>query len=489
MPYSGKKWSVDNVSPEVKEKRSNTGANHPSSALVLLGHGNEGLTSQTKTVVVPPGTIVVAKSHSGDVRIWKDVKRDIERLFNKDNSEYILDPVKYINKITELFGSVAIYREGDVCPNLINTRFLSFSTDEGLMVRTSGLIKLPSDETQATLNSFVNKYVVVPTAMTVSQYFEQKDKPDGINLNSVFQLAQNKRLVPFLPMFEKYMDEELRLFPEKLLIQSLHHLENDTTIDVETMLKALKAPAVIYFIACRYIDGHNSYVPEKVRLGTNNVGSIISANGDSVKSRPSGETSNNSHLKQYLRAIGKTAKLKNIAKTSNGKNTGRTVNVGINRHSVTNAAIARAALGFRNKNRNIATRRARVSKIAPEIQQQISESVLQRRLGAKAFAENSKYRTGSLIEEYNGVLTYKDQYKDKINRLKKLFPNIEKDFIDRLVNGDTEYLSPYDLSELVYKLNKVKNSYPDRKDDIEAAIVKYSAALAKKQAAALTNFV
>lgn len=37
-----KKWSAENVGPEEKELRSNTGANHPSAALVLLGHGNEG---------------------------------------------------------------------------------------------------------------------------------------------------------------------------------------------------------------------------------------------------------------------------------------------------------------------------------------------------------------------------------------------------------------------------------------------------------------
>jgi hypothetical protein len=86
-------------------------------------------------------------------------------------------------------------------------------------------------------------------------------------------------------------------------------------------------------------------------------------------------------------------------------------------------------------------------------------------------------------------LTNKEFHKDKIDRLKKLFPNIEKDFIDKLVNREPNSSSPYYLNQFLYKLNKVKNSYPDRKDDIEAAIAKFTAALAKREAATIYNFV
>jgi hypothetical protein len=130
-------------------------------------------------------------------------------------------------------------------------------------------------------------------------------------------------------------------------------------------------------------------VPEKVRLGTNNVESIITSN-PTAKPRPNISQSNNSHLKQYLKAVGKTSTSK-IARNKERKNTGH-INRAPSKTMVTDSALERAVLGFKIRNINVATKRARVSKIAPEIQQQISESKLQRHLSSLALAKKWETR-------------------------------------------------------------------------------------------------
>uniref|UniRef100_A0A6C0DSL0 Uncharacterized protein n=1 Tax=viral metagenome TaxID=1070528 RepID=A0A6C0DSL0_9ZZZZ len=466
MPYNGKRWSVGNAGQGAKESRSDTGNNHPETALLLLGHGGEGLAGDT--VVIPPGTIVMVKSHSGDVRIFKDLTKDLQRLYDKSNTDYLLDPVKYIEEITTLFGSVAIYREGDVCPNLINSRFISWDYPDRLRVIPSGLIKLPLEEDQTTLNRLATSEVNIPQSMTIGQYFQQRDEPGGVNINTVFRLAVTKNLKPFLPELEKYLAEELRLGPERLLVDGLKNLEQDTTTDVRKMLKSLKAPTVLYFFTCRYMDGHESYVPESVRLGTNATNTIITNRVANRQAPPSGQNANNTHLKQYLRAIGKTSTLK-----ADGS-----------QHLVTDAAMARAVMGFRNRNSNTATRRARVSRIAPEIQQQISESVLQRRLGAKAYANVSRRRgTNNPISIYNDELTHRTAHKDKLNRLKRSFPRLENDFVDKWISVDLDNMSPYVRHEIIEKLRAIKNSYPERAEEIDAATKRAIAANAAASAA------
>jgi hypothetical protein len=465
MPYNGKKWTLGNNGPGSVEKRTNTGPNHPKTALLLLGHGGEGLYGKTNTVVVPKGSIVVIKSHSGDVRIVKDLKNNMRQLLDNVNTKYLLDPVKYIGAITRLFGSVAIYREGDVCPNLVNSRFLSWNYEHTLKVLPSGLIKLPLENSQynaiGNLYKFIESTVEIPKTMTVKAYLEQKDRPDGINLDSLFRLAVLKNFKPFLPELEKYLIEEVRLDPERLLVHSLKYLEEDTTTDVSKMLNSLKAPAVLYFFTCRYIDNHENYVPESVRLGTNNTSGIITNREKEQVERPVGQTANNSHLKQYLRAIGKTSTIKK--------------NNSVDRHLITKSALERATFGFHNRNRNVATKRARVSKAAPEIQRQISESVLQRRLGAKAYAEIHNGDSSNLVYVYSNVLSNKNGQKEKLDRLKRVYPDIEKDFIDSLVNKDISFMTPYDKYETVNKLKQIRGSYLNRKNDIDAAIEKYGA--------------
>ena len=69
---------------------------------------------------VPKGSIVIIKSHSGNIQYTSDAILNYSRVVSKENEQYVLDPITYIDKITKLFGSVAIYREGDLCPNIMH---------------------------------------------------------------------------------------------------------------------------------------------------------------------------------------------------------------------------------------------------------------------------------------------------------------------------------------------------------------------------------
>ena len=158
--YTGKRWNKVNTSatneganialrneaienrrafvPEITNSRKDTGENHPKEAIMIMGHGNEGFkpripiedtdtpeirAEKIKDLVpdlipVPKGSIVVIKSHSGDVTFNKNVLANYIKTLTKSNENVILDPIANIDEITKLFGSVAIYREGDLCPNL-----------------------------------------------------------------------------------------------------------------------------------------------------------------------------------------------------------------------------------------------------------------------------------------------------------------------------------------------------------------------------------
>jgi hypothetical protein len=178
-------------------------------------------------------------------------------------------------------------------------------------------------------------------------------------------------------------------YPGKTFADRLKDLEINYATDIKRVLDGVKQPVVLYLFACRFIDGREMYVPEKVRLGTDNTDSIIITN-PTAKPRPNTSQSNNSHLKQYLKAIGKTSTSK-IARNAARKNTGH-INKAPSKNILTQSAMTRAVLGFKNHNRNVATKRARVTKIAPEIQQQISESKLQSHLSSLALAKKWETR-------------------------------------------------------------------------------------------------
>lgn len=666
MPYTGKRWALGTNVPEKPNTRKNTNINHPKKAAILLGHGNEGI---LETIKVPPGFVVVVKSHSGDIREFSDLLNDENHLLNKANTEYLLDPIKHIDKMTEFFGSVAIYRTGDRVPNLFNTRIIFWDRPLSLEIVPSGMVLLPLTsrttpylnavpdnsttvkdflafiETTAyksTINDFnyyfkileflksqtqdsmpvkplleayeqqriqkiINTRINIPKTMTLEEYYQQL--LTGFDLSDIFELAHvANSSVPYLPIFNTslanhfksgetknlyrtiskfagYLINSVLKYPKSMTVQNYYTqqtinidtllsaeplisesmrqdfvnylltenpnqplkkaisnyvyydvlmriqekipltmslkaylaqseldirtlfdpmysqlltdyiqsevssganfllfeiikgLETKLSIDLKSLFSIAKEPQVIYMFACRFINNREPLVPEKVRLGTNNVNSMLYTTNTTAKHINSTNISGNSPAQRYLHALHQTPHTRKIKRNASGRNTGKLENNTNFKSPLTKSAFDARAFGLwkNHKNLNIVKTRSRVKSLAPEIKQQISESLLQRRLGAVAFNKLSKTRANknAYVTDYLVELSDKPKYAEKLAKIKKFYPNIENKFIDKVLSvttTDISYLSKQDIEKFIDDLRKILPYYQERKDDIQKAI-------------------
>jgi hypothetical protein len=88
-----------------------SGASH---AYTVMGHGNE---EPTQIYKVPKGCTLIVAAHSSEPTILRRVLNNTIKLLYPENRSIILDPLKFKKDIFELFGSVAIYTEGEEYPN------------------------------------------------------------------------------------------------------------------------------------------------------------------------------------------------------------------------------------------------------------------------------------------------------------------------------------------------------------------------------------
>ena len=393
--YTGKRWNKVNTSatneganiasrnkaienrrafvPEITNSREDTGENHPKEAILIMGHGNEGfklkipiedtdtpeiIAEKKKNTIpdlipVPKGSIVIIKSHSGDVRRDEDVTPNYINALTKSNENIILDPIANIDEITKLFGSVAIYREGDLCPNLYHSYIAKWDKIFYFSFKPSGIVSIPLKNPMDTheLEKYINSQILIPKHMTIKEYKEQRDS-GGFNIADMLKLHTgasgiNKLLIAT----EKRLDEvdQNKTFEE--IIDNIY--EFYTT---QEKLFELKPNCITYAFNCRFIDNHEDLVPEYVRLGlksTNNIQQM-----ELRQKKPNYRLENK--LKRFSGTRNLTKRLNSINRVKKRFNTIKRVN---NRKPLN---------------------------IAPEIKEQIRESVLQRRLGAVAYAKANK---------------------------------------------------------------------------------------------------
>ena len=150
--YTGKRWNTVNTSatnegatnesrkkaienrrnfvPTIVNSREDTGENHPKEAILIMGHGNEGFkpripieATDTPEIIaekykdtipdlipVPKGSIVVIKSHSGDVTFHNNTMVNYINALKKSNENIILDPIANIDEITKYTEYIEILR-------------------------------------------------------------------------------------------------------------------------------------------------------------------------------------------------------------------------------------------------------------------------------------------------------------------------------------------------------------------------------------------
>lgn len=88
----------------------------PSSAYYISGHGEETL----ETFIVPPNCVVIVKAQVGEVTYGGIMEKIC---FMKNANTILKDPFKsyHMSKIIKEFGSLAVYKPGDLCPNFMYT--------------------------------------------------------------------------------------------------------------------------------------------------------------------------------------------------------------------------------------------------------------------------------------------------------------------------------------------------------------------------------
>lgn len=138
-----------------------SGDNHPPTAFVVMGHGNEETANKK---IVPKGCILVVQVHSGEVNY---LKQDSETaIFNDPEKHRYLDPIanyKYITDKINLartsnkkyYTPLAVYIEGDEYPDFVYSLISYWDNDLAdnssmpagtFLLRYSGIAQYPFPE-------------------------------------------------------------------------------------------------------------------------------------------------------------------------------------------------------------------------------------------------------------------------------------------------------------------------------------------------------
>jgi len=411
--------------PSYNKKLNDTGPNHPKEALLVIGHGLEGWrrrdpfvesnNNETKKkknrdriprwVQVPKGSIVVMKAHPGDVTVSEDIFPLYVNALKKENEAVILDPIGNIDRITELFGSVSIFREGDMCPDIVNV-YADFYGDDDENTSTVTLL-------QGGIASIPLKIPIEDDKIIEEITKETKFRKYDINENykKVDLLITEEDTTKLLDNF-KFMDPTMPSgTPGSLIVNVFKDLLR-YSIGVQTVTRFFKTKmdklrlhqsgvferkpnCVTYALNCRSIEHYPDYVPEEVRLGyksPNNLNGIVTYYvPENMKEQPRQELNVTTVLSQKRNSPGNKT-LKN--------------------------------------NLNMLNARKRVSSMAPEVQQEIEEAINQRRLTTLSRARAPRQNTRPInLKEYESVFqrrfidpTYKQSL---VNSLQKIHPGIE----------------------------------------------------------------
>jgi hypothetical protein len=149
----------------------------------ILGHGNNG----HGKIIVPEGSIVVAKAHPGDdiAGLEETLLKEKKKILNIKHIQTILNPLNNAKNLYKLFGSVSIFRGGQTCPNFQYSLIAIHPRDRNsCIIKTSGIIKIPV----ANLKSLDNNYKF-DLDMTVGMY-----KRNDFKIGSLFKFCDNSVL-------------------------------------------------------------------------------------------------------------------------------------------------------------------------------------------------------------------------------------------------------------------------------------------------------
>jgi hypothetical protein len=276
---SGEQWNYlqDTLKPMIKRSealsalRTQTKSSDvpfvPSKAYAILAHGHEGTTMFT----VPKNCIIIVKSVPGSVPTYTYANQLWDILFTAKNAPIYENPLCYISRIIDDFGSVMVYKPGDICPDF----HYIFHPNESELGLVDG--RVPEDDI-STKSLPTNKYGLVDIRSLPD--FKFKRGPVSIT-NPVKEFLTNfykESIVPSKKHFVEWLgsgpgavEEEVEgtlkelindvrsSFPDKSDVFPFFPDQSKATqrklLEIDPATGEARRPGVYYNFVCRPYDG------------------------------------------------------------------------------------------------------------------------------------------------------------------------------------------------------------------------------------------
>lgn len=204
----------------------------PSKAYLISGHGNEG----TGFFRVPKDVIVVAKMQAHKVMLSTMAEKLSANVICKP--EIFKDPLAHMDSVIKELGDVAVYREGDLCPNFQYSLWSDDSTKRNNKTTTvnnkSGLLDIDTLQCGSGIQ----------TTETTFNYNE--DSIHDINIQEEILNIFKESIVPTKQaLISSFSSGRLQTFRDWYFYYREYLFST-------TQEKLAKTPGVYYNFVCRY---------------------------------------------------------------------------------------------------------------------------------------------------------------------------------------------------------------------------------------------
>ena len=218
-------------------------------AYVMIAHGYE---EAPHTDVVPDGCTLVIKAGP-----CEPTYTDFARFIKDSRHEKYLDPEKYIDQITQRYGPVAIFKEGDVYPNLVY-KLIGYHREKGDIryMMSSGIIEYPFYYGSKTFRNIQLVGGKVDALKVLTQYFQHSIYPIQDDVEGYIKEYANKSNDKKITVdeFVKVSDKDKKF---TITQRELFDLVQDGMLQ----------PGVFYSFSCRDIESLKNVMIGKYETG------------------------------------------------------------------------------------------------------------------------------------------------------------------------------------------------------------------------------
>lgn len=189
----------------------------PSKAYAILAHGHEG----TKMFTVPKNCIIIVKVLPGSAPTYTYANQLWDILFTAKNAPIYENPLCYISRIIDDFGSVMVYKPGDICPDF----HYVFHPNESELGLVNG--RVPEDDNGIkTLPT--NQYGLVDIRNLPDFKFKSELVPITIPVGEFVKKFYDKSIIPNIHEFTDWLiHDDSSTFAPNMLLKDTINLKRD----------------------------------------------------------------------------------------------------------------------------------------------------------------------------------------------------------------------------------------------------------------------